>query len=294
MRRRHRVVRRYQRAVAYLCRAHANPGRPQPGDDRSGRRQPGRRTVPGFSHQQQLLAHAGGRGGWLQDPADRGGRRPGGGGAAAGRSRSPALPAQQRAGRGGDRRSHRPVRVHRPEAHLPHPALGVLAVDGLLCRGRRLRRHPRHRPGGGYRRDRVPVGWLAPALRHSRSRRRRAWLSRCEALSASPPGARPGAVPLGRAAVLRQCRAVPGVPAGGHRGVADAGTPGDGGGRAGYKHRRHLRRHARRAVQNPARARYRAAFRGDEGPGQGQVQALRTAGSVRRKHLPAHRGRRRG
>ena len=39
----------------------------------------------------------------------------------------------------------RPVRIRRPAPHLPHPALGVLAVDRLL-RGRRgVRRDSRHR-----------------------------------------------------------------------------------------------------------------------------------------------------
>ena len=50
-----------------------------------------------------------------------------------------AEPAQQRAGRGGDRRGDRPVRVRRPAPHLPHPALGVLAVDRLLRRRRGVR-----------------------------------------------------------------------------------------------------------------------------------------------------------
>src|SRR5687767_802961 len=40
-------VRRHQRPVAHVCRENAFPGRSEPGDGRSGRRQPGRRTVPG-------------------------------------------------------------------------------------------------------------------------------------------------------------------------------------------------------------------------------------------------------
>ncbi len=44
-----------------------------------------------------------------------------------------------RAGRGRHRRGHRPVRNLRPRAHLPHPAMGILAVDRLLCRRRGAR-----------------------------------------------------------------------------------------------------------------------------------------------------------
>ena len=50
-----------------------------------------------------------------------------------------AQPAHQRTGGRGDRVGHRPVRVRRPAPHLPHPALGVLAVDRLLRRRRRAR-----------------------------------------------------------------------------------------------------------------------------------------------------------
>ena len=63
------------------------------------------------------------------------------GGAAADLRAQPAEgPAQQRAGGGGDRRGDRPVRVRRPAPHLPHPAMGVLALGRLLRRRRRLGR----------------------------------------------------------------------------------------------------------------------------------------------------------
>ena len=45
----------------YAQRA-AHAGRPEPGDGGAGRDQPGGRPVPGLSDQQQLVAHAGGRG----------------------------------------------------------------------------------------------------------------------------------------------------------------------------------------------------------------------------------------
>ena len=91
----------------------------------------------------------------------------------------------------------------------PHPALGILAVDRLL-RGRGgAGRDPGHRSGDRDCRDRVPVGWLAPALGGAGPGRGRQGLPRHHALSRCPPDSRPGAVPLGCAPVLRQCRAVP-------------------------------------------------------------------------------------
>ena len=104
---------------------------------------------------------------------------------------------------------------------------------------------------------------------------------------------RPGALPLGRPALLRQRRALPPAPAR-HRGpVADAGAAHRRDRRAGHQHRRDLGRHAGRARAGPARVRHRAAVRRDEGPGQGQAEALRAAGPLRPRQLPPHHRRRR-
>ena len=51
--------------------------RPEPGNGRPRRRQPRRRILPGLSHQQQLVAHPGGRSRGREDPADRRRRRNG-------------------------------------------------------------------------------------------------------------------------------------------------------------------------------------------------------------------------
>ena len=209
LRRRHGGVRRHQRPVAHVCGQDPLPGRSEPGDDRSGRRQPGRWTVPGVSDQQQLLAHAGRRSRGREDPAHRRGRRRGRRLAAAARTQSAGGPAQQRAGSGRDRGGHRPVRIRRPAPHLPHPALGVLAVHRLLRWRRRIRSDSRHRPGDRHRGHRISVGRLAATLRRAGPSRRHPRLPRHQALSRGAAHTRPGAVPLGRAAVLRQCRAVP-------------------------------------------------------------------------------------
>ncbi len=105
------------------------------------------------SDQQQLVPYAGGRSRRREDPAYRRGGCAGRGGAADVRAQPAAVPAKQRAGRGGDRGGHRPVRGDRPEAHLPDPAVGVLAIHGVLCRGGGVRGHPGDHPGRGHRRD---------------------------------------------------------------------------------------------------------------------------------------------
>ena len=73
-----------------------------------------------------------------------------------------------RAGRRRHRLGDRSVRNLRPEAHLAHPALGILAVDAVLRRCRGPGRDPRHRPRHRVRGDRVPMGRLASALRRPR------------------------------------------------------------------------------------------------------------------------------
>ena len=212
-----------------------------------GRRQPGGRPLPGLSDQQQFVAHAGGRGGGRANAVDRRGRRARRCRAAGAGAGPAAPPARQRAGRGGDRLGARPVRGGRPAAHLPHPALGVLAVDRLLRRRGGAGRHPRHRAGDRAGGDRVPVGRLAAAFRRARPGRRRQGLPRHRAppRGTADPGA--GAVPLGRAAVLRQRRVVPRARARRGGRLADAGALARRRRRAGDQRRRHRRRHAGRA-----------------------------------------------
>ena len=122
------LVRRHQRPLARVFRQAPDLRRSQPGDDRPGGGQPGRRVLPGLPDQQQLLAHAGGRGERLEDPADRSGGRAGDRRCCWSLRRRCSRPAPRRAGRGRDRLRHRPVRVRRPAPPVPHPALGVLAV----------------------------------------------------------------------------------------------------------------------------------------------------------------------
>ena len=52
---------------------------------------------------------------------------------------------EQRARCGRDRRGHWLVRIRRLASHLPHSAMGILAIDCLLCRRCRVRRDSRHR-----------------------------------------------------------------------------------------------------------------------------------------------------
>ena len=81
----------------------------------------------------------------------------------------------------------------------------------IVCYGRRgrVRRDSGHRPGDRDCRHRIPVGWLAPALRGAGPRRGRQGLPRHHALSRRAPDSRPGPVSLGCALVLRQRRVVP-------------------------------------------------------------------------------------
>ena len=74
---------------------------------------------------------------------------------------------------------------------------------------------------------------------------------RHQALSRSAARSGPGAVPLGCAAVLRQCRAVPPARARGRGAIADAGAADHRDRRAGHQHRRDLGGHARRAASRP-------------------------------------------
>ena len=250
-----RVVRRHERALARLCRADAHAGRSEPGDGRPRRRQPRGRLLPGLSDQQQLVAHAGGRGRRRAHAADRR-RRRAGHRAAAGRWRpnllqdlpSTALAAVVIAAAIGlievaDLR--RIYRIQRWEFWLSMVCFAGVAVFGAI-------------PGIGDRdrdrRDRVPLGRLAPAFGGARTRRARQGLPRHHPLSAGAPHPGPRAVPLGRAAVLRQRGALPRPRARRGGEFADARALGRGGGRAGDQRRRHRRRHrggARRQLCTP-------------------------------------------
>ena len=64
--------------------------------------------------------------------------------------------------------------------------------------------------------------------------------------------------------------------------LADAGAPVRGGRRAGHQRRRHRRRRAGRARRRCAKRRHRALLRRDEGPRQGQAEALRAFRALRR------------
>ena len=120
--------------------------------------------------------------------------------------------------------------------HLPTPALAAVVIASAIglfevadlrriwriqrwefwlsiaVLGRRggAGRRSRHRAGHRGRRHRIPVGRLAAALGGPRPRRGGQGLARHHALPGRPPDPRPAAVPLGCAAVLRQCRAVRG------------------------------------------------------------------------------------
>ena len=139
-----RFIRGHERAFSNLCGAAAYTGRPEPGDGRPRRRQPRRSLFSGIPDQQQLIAHTGGRGGGRQDAADRGRRRARHRIAAGARAQAAPASAAHRPGCRRHCLGHRPGRSVRPAPHLSHPALGVLAFDGLLRGCGRVRRHSGH------------------------------------------------------------------------------------------------------------------------------------------------------
>ena len=73
---------------------------------------------------------------------------------------------------------------------------------------------------------------------------------------------------------------------------ADAGAADHRGRRAGHQHRRHFGGHAHGACAGLARIGHRVAVRRNEGSGQGQAEALRTARPFRCRALLSHPGRR--
>ena len=107
---------------------------------------------------------------------DRRGRRRGGGAADPGGPEPAPRSSQCSIGRSCHRVCPGPVRNRRSRPHLPHPALGILALHPLLRRRRGFWRHPGDRIGDCDRRHEfcgmagVPLrrACKEPALRHSR------------------------------------------------------------------------------------------------------------------------------
>ncbi len=170
----------------------------------------------------------------------------------------------------------------RPAPNLSHPAVGVLAFDGLLRRCGRVRRHPGHCGRDRDCRDRVSLGRWRP---HSAVLGR---VDRVKAITTSPgiPEARliPGLVLFRWDAPLFFANAEL------FRNVSWMPLP---------VHRRRSAGSWSRQSRSPAstsplpmRQRagrhsecrgHRVVFRGDEGSSQGQAQALRTLHPFRRE-----------
>src|SRR6516164_216586 len=128
--------------------------------------------------------------------------------AVVGGAKSTSASTRRRLGRRRHCLSYRFVRSNGPNSNFSNSTLGVLAIYCLLggCSG--LWCHPRHRIGDRDRCYRIPVGWLASALRSAGPSRGRQRLSRHHPLSWRPPDSWLGAFPLGCALVLRQCRVI--------------------------------------------------------------------------------------
>ena len=100
------------------------------------------------------------------------------------------------------------------------------------------------------------------------------------------PGPRPDALPLGRAAVLRQRTGVPGARARCRRRRRGDAALARGGGRADHGRRHDRRRHARRARHGPRAARYPAPLRGAQGAHEGPARGVRDLRPPGRRPLP--------
>ena len=111
--------------------------------------------------------------------------------------------------------------------------------DSGICLG------DRHRGHG------ISMGRLAATLCRAGPSRRHPGLPRHQALSRGAARSGPGPVPLGCAALLRQCRAVSPARARGRGPIADAGATDHRDRRAGHQHRRYFGGHARRAGACP-------------------------------------------
>ena len=89
---------------------------------------------------------------------------------------------------------------------LSDSAVGVLAIDGLLCRRDTARSDSRNRSGNRHRHRRVLMGRLAPTLRRVGPRPWRQRLSRHHKISGRTPDPGAGPVSVGCASLLRQRR----------------------------------------------------------------------------------------
>ena len=161
------------------------------------------------------------------------------------RDRPAPRPADGDAGRDRDRRRPGVHRHRRRAAAAAVAALGVRPRDGRVRRRRRARRavgrRDRDRPVAAELR---PPG-VAPARRRARARRQPQGLPRHRALSRRPPDPGARALPLRRAALLRQRRLLPRARRARWRAPDD--VPVDRRRRrADDRHRRHRRRDARR------------------------------------------------
>ena len=170
-------------------------------------------------------------------------------------ARTRPAPESAAHGLGGRRHrvGYRPVRSVRPAPHLSHPALGVLAVNGLLRRCGHSGRHSRYCARDWHRSDRVPMGRLATPFGGARPRRPRQGISRHHSVSGGTSDPWPRAVPLGCSAVLRECRVVSRTRPGRRCELADACPLARRRSRAGHKHRRHRSRRYLRARRHAAR-----------------------------------------
>ena len=265
--------------------------RSQPGDGRARRGQPGRRILPGLSDQQQLVAHAGGRGRGREDPADRRGRRARGRAAAGVRTRPAAAPAHSALAAVviasaiglieiADLR--RIYRIQRWEFWLSIGCFAGVAVLGAI-------------PGIGLAIVIAVIEFLWDGWRpHSAVLGRVDGVKGYHDITRYPDARRiPGLVlfrwdaPLFFAnAELFHDRVLEAVAASPTpvRWVVVAAEP-------VTSVDVTVRRHAGRARRDAARGGHRAALRRDEGPGQGQAEALRTVRAPGRGSLLSDRRR---
>src|SRR5215218_5421764 len=236
----------------------------------------------------QGFSDAGRRGRRRQDAGDRAGRHPGDRPAAAAVPEPGAEPAQFGAGGRRDLGGHRADRGRGRAQAVPRPQDGVRPVDRVLPRrgrprGDRGHLH-RHRPGAAGLRQ----AGLAPVRRRARPRRRPQGLPRRRPPPRRQAHPRPGALPMGRTAVLRQRRGVRRPSPAGHRVVADPGAVGGRGRRTGHRRGHDRRRRPPGARPGARRRGHRPALRRDEGPGQRQAAALCALRAVRRRPLLPH------
>ena len=183
---------------------------------------------------------------------------------------------------------------------LPSAVLGAVVIAACLSfadlrgmaelyRRRRDRGHlHRHRAGAAG----AGLEHLASAFGHPGAGGRCQGLPRHQPPSGRSTGARPGAVPMGRAPVFRQRRAVSRTDPWCRLGGAHPDAVGGGGRRRHHRCRHHGCRRPGQAARGAGRTRHHTAFRRAEGPGEGPPAPLRHARSHRPGHLQPDRGQR--